>query len=164
MSQYDKKALVQTVQKDLAEQYKYKALPPMYSEEARRFYKDNLPYGFLPSGDDQPLFSEDGTLLCNKYNRIVIGDYGAFVEILPEDMVCENLKIKEGQEYRVNDERYSNNVKYTWYTAKDDSDVKVYHQKKTVDYADYVPGRYYICPFECFFEWSYFENNMIVEE
>ncbi len=138
-------------QDDLVKKYKYKPIPPMFREDVLRFYKDNLPEHFCLDGDNCPLFTKEGLLLCHKYNRIVIGDYGAFVEVLPEDMVTENIKVKDGEEYRDFDERYSKRTKYSWLTAKDSSDVKIYFQKKTVDYADYVPGRYYFSPYECDF-------------
>lgn len=138
-------------QNDLAKAYKYKPIPPMFREETVKFYKENLPEFFSLAGDNVPLFSHNGLKLCNRYNRIVIGDYGAFVEILPEDIIHENIKVKKGQEYRDFDERYSSRVKYSWLTTTDGSDIKIYFQKKPVDYADYVPGRYYISPYECFF-------------
>lgn len=137
-------------QEDVAKTYKYKALPPLLRDEAIQFYKDNLPPGFSVDGDVVPLFSPEGIKICNRYNRVVIGDYGAYVEILPEDIEHNNIKVKEGQEYRDFDARYSN-VKYSWLTTKDNSDVKIYFQKKEVDYADYVPGRYYISPYDCVF-------------
>lgn len=145
---YDK---VIKYQEELAEKYKYKPIPPMFREDTLKFYKDNLPELFSLNGDNVPLFSPGGLMLCNRYNRIVIGDYGAFVEILPEDIIHENIKVKKGQEYRDFDERYSKRVKYSWLTANDNSDIKIYFQKKKVDYADYVPGRYYISPYECSF-------------
>lgn len=159
---HDKKALVYKTKVKLVEKYKYTALPAELSVEKRVFFKENLPKGFLEQGDDCPLFSSEGTLLCEKYNRIVIGDYGAFVEILPEDMVLENIKIKAGQEYRVNDEKYAKNVKYIWYTTKDGANVNIYRQKKFVRFADYVPGRYYICPFECFVEEPFESWNSVL--
>lgn len=135
-------------QENIAKTYKYKALPPIFRDEAVQFYKDNLPSEFSIEGDDMPLFSPEGLKLCSRYNRVVVGDYGAYVEILPEDIEHSNIRVKEGQEYRDFDPRYSNS-KYSWLTTKDNSDIKVYFQKKEVDYADYVPGRYYISPYDC---------------
>ena len=37
---------------------------------------------------------------------------------------------------------------YAEYRSNDDADVKVYWQKKAVDYADYRVGLYYISPFD----------------
>ena len=138
-------------QEHLIEKYKYKPLPRSFRWEALRFYNDNLPERFCLNGANEPLFTDEGLKICNRYNRIVIGDYGAYVEILPEDILHENIKVKEGQEYRDYDEKYSEHTKYSWLTSKDGSDIKIYFQKKKVDYADYIPGRYYISPYECSF-------------
>ena len=94
------------------------------------------------------IYSLDGTLISNGYNRIVIGDYGAFIEFDKFQVIKSNLKVKEGQEYRFNNPKYSENVKYYWLTPKDDSGMKVYLQKKTVTYADYLPEMYYVSPYE----------------
>ena len=154
-------------QADLATKHGYKPIMkpnPEYSENTLqpisiqkkihddsfvKKYKAELPEWCKRSDcAKEPLISLDGTLLCTKFERIVIGDYGAFIEIAPEHMVLNNLKVKEGQEFRINDEKYSLHVKYHWYTAKDNSDCKVYFQQKTVTYADYKPGMYYISPYE----------------
>lgn len=37
-------------------------------------------------------------------------------------------------------------VKYIWLTVKGAPEVKIYLQRRTVSYADYVPGMYYISP------------------
>lgn len=41
-------------------------------------------------------------------------------------------------------------VKYLWLTADDNSDVKVYDQKRSVEYADYKPGMLYVSVYEVF--------------
>lgn len=41
-------------------------------------------------------------------------------------------------------------VKYLWLTADDNSDVKVYDQKRLVEYADYKPGMLYVSVYEVF--------------
>ena len=138
--------------------YKYKPLSNNprsrnYANEdlhqIRTKYEEALPNWCKdPECSSQPLISLDGTLLCTRFDRIVIGDYGAFIEIAPEHMLADNLICKKGQEFRMNDPKYKDNVKYDWLTPKDESDCKVYHQKRTVSYADYQPGMYYISPYE----------------
>lgn len=113
-----------------------------------KVYKDNLPTGFDGGGDNMPLFSLKGLKICGRYNRVVVGQYGAFVEILPEDIEHNNIKVKEGQEFRDFNARYSN-TKYSLLTTKDNSDAKIYFQKKKTDNVDYVPGRYYISLDDC---------------
>ena len=54
------------------------------------------------------------------------------------------------QSYRIEDPRYAEHVKYLWLTADDNSDVKVYDQKRLVEYADYKPGMLYVSVYEVF--------------
>jgi hypothetical protein len=138
-----------TFQAWLAEKYKYKKIPlNAFSYNLIEKYKNSLPMWCKMSGDNKALYSFAGTQLCTGYRRIVIGDYGAFVEIAPEQLLCGHIKCMPGQEYRFTDERYKNNVKYLWLTAKDSTNCKIYFQQKTVVYADYLPGMYYISPYE----------------
>jgi hypothetical protein len=130
-------------QLELAKKYNYKKLPSEISEEVRNRYFKKLDDLNFTKGK---IYSLENTLISNSYNRIVVGDYGAFIEISEYDIIKDNIKIKEGQEYRYS-ERYSL-CKYYWLTAKDNSDVKIYHQKNKVSYADYIPNMYYISPYE----------------
>lgn len=130
------------IEAKLAEKYKYRKLPDDLSEKYRQYFSENIPDGLLLDGGGA-LTTLAGSVICDSYRRIVVGDYGAFIEF--EKPHCDNLfVIAPGQEYRVNDERYSKNVKYVWLTVNDDSKVKIYHQKKGVTYADYLPGMYYV--------------------
>lgn len=135
------------LQEGLADEYKYKSLPQDKSEYYKKIWMKNLPKGLELNGSDIDIYTKDGDLICSGYARIVIGDYGAFIEISPEQANSEIYDIEEGQEYRVNNPRYMYNVKYNWLTIKG-SDLKIYQQKKTVSYADYKPGMYYISPHE----------------
>lgn len=63
----------------LAREYKYKKLPEDVSNECRELYKRNIP-SFLSTTGGGALYTTFGTLITNNYNRIVIGDYGAFIE------------------------------------------------------------------------------------
>ena len=139
------------IEKELAQKYKYKPLGSTLSEQYRNFFRNNIPSYLQIGGCDKPLYTSCGTKICSSYNRIVIGDYGAFVEFdsEPDDV---SFIIQPGQEYRVTDDRYINNVKYIWLTVNDFSGVKIYYQKKTVKYADYIPGKYYVSVHECFTE------------
>lgn len=135
-------------QEQLAAQYKYKKLNTKFSSEVRQKYFDNLPSDLCLMGAGDYLYSKNGTLIAKGYERVVIGDYGAFIEFSPAQAVTNAFKIKEGQEYRVYDPKYSSNVKYIWLTTKDRCDIKIYQQLKTVVYADYKAGMYYVSPYE----------------
>jgi len=150
------------LQDKLARQYKYKTLPPLIAKINMGKYIETLPDefyddkvwvlknkpGIIIDGKPIALYSEEGTKIANKYSRVVIGHYGAFLEIDPADMCMDNIKCKEGQEYRMNNADYKDRVKYFWFTAKDNSDCKIYFQQREVTYADYKPNMYYISPFE----------------
>lgn len=137
-------------QAQLANEYGYEPIEPnLFLGDVRQKYLEALPTWCALSGDPAAaLLSLDGTLLCKGYRRLVIGDYGAFIEITPEQICEDALRCKPGQEYRYQDERFAGNVKYIWLTAKDRSNCKIYFQKKRVSYADYIPGFYYISPYE----------------
>ena len=133
----------------LSQRYKYRKLNKKLSAEVRQKYLDNIPNELNIEGDkDFKIYALSNTLISNGYNRIVIGDYGAFIEFDKTQIVRENIKIKQGQEYRINDPNYKDKVKYYWLTAKDDSDIKIYYQKRTVTYADYKPEVFYVSPYE----------------
>ena len=127
------------IEAELAAQYKYKPLSKELSQKYRSLYTENIPE-FL--NNHQTLYTINKTLICNDFNRIVIGDYGAFVEFLSEQANKDAFTIAPGQEYRLLP-RY-NNVKYIWLTIQDDSNIKIYYQRNTVKYADYIPKRYYV--------------------
>ncbi len=130
------------IEAKLAEKYKYKKLPADLSEKYRQYFTENIPTNLSLDGGGN-LTTLTGSIICDSYRRIVVGDYGAFIEF--EKPHCDNsFVIAPGQEYRVNDERYSKNVKYVWLTIDDGSNVKIYHQKRGVTYADYHPGMYYV--------------------
>ena len=141
----------------LADEYKYRPLPRTLSAKYRQFFTDNIP-DFLDikgGSDTLTTISDNPKPICHGYERIVVGDYGAFVEFNQEQACENNFKVKRGQEYRINDPKYSKNVKYEWYTINDGSDVKIYKQKKGVSYADYKRGMYYVSVHEC----RLFENQ-----
>lgn len=137
-------------QEQLADEYKYKPIPRTFFKDVRAEVEEALPEWCNMSGDTTKLETRSGTVIASGYNRIVIGDYGAFVEFSRAQANARHLKIKEGQSYRIEDPRYAEHVKYLWLTADDDSDVKVYYQKRSVEYADYKPGMLYVSVYEVF--------------
>lgn len=141
-------------QDKLAAEFKYKPIEPdLFLGDVRNKYQEALPKWCVLTGDlEASLCSLAGTILCSGYERIVIGDYGAFIEITPEKMCTENLCCKSGQEYRYQNPRFTENIKYLWLTTKDKSECKIYLQRKRVAYADYIPGMYYVSPYEVYKE------------
>lgn len=127
----------------LAEKYKYHPLPSDLSKKYRGYFQSNIPDFLKIDGDAITLTTINNTPICEKYDRIVIGDYGAFIEF-SDSIYSNNFVIQQGQEYRIDDPKYRNNVKYIWLTINDESHVKIYFQKKSVLYADYKPKKFYV--------------------
>lgn len=133
---------------ELIESYHYKPVPPLFAAQYHSLYQKEIPSFFKEDGDSISLYDLEGNLICNGYERIVIGDYGAFIEFSEKQAARENFMIAPGQEYRVQEERFAMHIKYVWLTTKQGRRIKIYHQKKTVPYADYRVGMYYVSPFE----------------
>lgn len=135
------------LQEKLADEYKYKKLPDDIARGYRQLWLENIDSSLPLNGSDVAIYANNGVLICKGYTRIVIGDYGAFIEFSSEQANKDDFIIQPGQEYRIRDPRYSKNVKYNWLTIED-TELKIYEQKKGVTYADYRPGYYYISPHE----------------
>ena len=93
-------------QEQLADEYKYKPIPRTFFKDVRAEFEETLPEWCNMSGDTTKLETRSGTVIASGYNRIVIGDYGAFVEFSRAQANARHLKIKEGQSYRIEDPRY----------------------------------------------------------
>jgi hypothetical protein len=133
--------------------YRYAKLQVDLSNKYRKIYEDTLPEDLkklhmIQGIKEISLFSTHHTQISTGFERIVIGDYGAFIEFNRTQIVKENICCAPGQEYRYKDEKYKKRVKYYWYTTKDESGCKIYFQQRIVSYADYRPGYYYISPYE----------------
>ena len=137
---------------ELVKKYNYKKLPALESAQMRKYYQENLPQflqDVLMKQEESvtELYSLSNTKICIGFERIVIGDYGAFIEFSQIQACKENFQCMEGQGYRYT-EKYRNNVKYFWLTTKDSSRCKLYDQQRTVTYADYKAGYFYVSPYE----------------
>ena len=84
-------------------------------------------------------FTPSGTHIATGYIRVVVGDYGAYLEFLPDHLFIRKIEARFGQ-------TPDRPVKYIWMQSKDASQIKIYEQKRRVSYADYKPGLYYIAP------------------
>jgi hypothetical protein len=113
------------------------------SNSARQDYSSRM---LIPLDGDpvMDLLSKAGFHLASGYQRVVIGARGPYLEFTSEQVQIGNLHVPDTQLYRVS----ADYVYYVEYRSNCKADVKIYHQKKRVDYADYVPGMFYISPFE----------------
>lgn len=91
------------------------------------------------------LKTKNGLQIATGYTRVVIGQRGPYVEFSKNQLVIDNMHIPEDQKYRLN---HGATYYNEWRTNEDW--VKIYEQKKTVKYADYKVGLWYISPNDLF--------------
>lgn len=121
---------------------------PKTLEEIQDDYRKRLILPEFPSGDPQAFMTRARTLvIAEGYERIVIGMRGPYVEFLDEHINQKSLFIPGDQRWRV-DPTWCLRVFYWELRTVDSCRVKVYLQRKPVDYADYRVGRWYISPFD----------------
>lgn len=122
----------------------YRPLVKEASQLVKGFYRRRLS---IPehNAEDVILKNDSGTVVATGYRRVVIGDYGAFVEVTPAQISKENISPRfQGEQ--------STSASYIWHQTNDVSKTKIYLQQHTVQYADYIPGMYYISPEDVFIE------------
>ena len=85
--------------------------------------------------------TRSGTLLSKGYSRIVVGERGPYIEFKNLRFSVIGIPFNEFS-------RLWRDVYYVEYRSRDESQVKVYKQKKKVKYADYKIGLFYISLFD----------------
>jgi len=83
------------------------------------------------------LFTSAGLLLAVGYTRIEFGKRGPYIELNQEQIQHANIHKAEVSHYY-----------YEEFRSNCAANVKVYFQRKPVDYADYRVGMYYVSPFD----------------
>ena len=94
-----------------------------------------------------PLYSISGELLASSYTRIVIGGRGPYIECLPAMINWYNFHIPTDLIWKTE----SSTVDYVEYRSNKD-DVKLYLQRREVDYATYKIDHVYLSPFDIYFD------------
>lgn len=125
--------------KEMEVRYKFRPLPRYARSRTHNFYATHL-NGFI--NPQRPLYIK-GQLIAHNFDRVCIGDYGAYVEIDPTEILV-SFFVEPGQEWRMDEayiERRGLNVKYRWFNILG---MKLYHQLGEVSYADYKVGKCYI--------------------
>jgi len=101
-------------------------------------------------GNDNTLFeTSTGLEVATGYTRVVIGGRGPYIEFSPEQIMLVNLHIPEDKRFKLRP-YWRGKVHYVEWRSNDEAHVKVYEQKRTVDYADYRVGMLYASPFDLF--------------
>ncbi len=128
--------ILKTVRENL-KNGKYIPLPDKDSKIIHKFYAEQV--GLPLDGGEEYLHNEFETLISRGYERIVLGDYGPYIEMTKDQVVLENIeqrwpgKAKSG-------------IKYIWMETLDKERTKVYLQCNTVPYANYRIGYFYVDP------------------
>ena len=116
----------------------YQPLSSYESQIIRAEYASRLTLS-IEGNNITKFYTNCNTHIATGYTRIVIGDYGAYIEFHPDQINHCVIKNKfNGQPGR--------SVKYIWKESIDDCQVKIYEQKGKVSYADYKIGMYYAHP------------------
>lgn len=87
------------------------------------------------------IYLADGTLFANGFNRVVHGKRGDYVEFEKEHIVIPLLS-----KFNNNIETDDLDIYYWWLFPKNHYNTKVYLQRKTVKYANYKIGKFYVSP------------------
>lgn len=88
--------------------------------------------------------TKEGIIIATDHVRLVVGQRGAYVEILDEHIVKQEIEVQPGQAYR-REAPWRDKVYYEWWRTKVGRH-KLYFQLRLVTYADYKLGRWYIAP------------------
>lgn len=89
----------------------------------------------------------DGTPIAEDYIRIVYGGRGNYVEFSDDHIIKENIHIPDNQKWRQLPQYHY--VFYDEWRSNSEGFVKLYHQRKLVNYADYQIGKWYIAEKDC---------------
>lgn len=100
----------------------------------------------------QDIYLKNNTLFAQSFERVVHGGRGDYVEFRYEQII-PNLYYKfVVDEYNtpikfdINNVDMYNGFYYHWLLPETDLATKVYYQMKTVKYADYKIGYFYVSP------------------
>jgi len=89
-----------------------------------------------------PLYFLDGTQFSSGYERVVHGGRGAYVELKKEQII---VSLKSHFNTKVPEEITPELFYYHWLEPEGRTE-KIYWQIRTVKYADYKIGYYYVSP------------------
>lgn len=94
--------------------------------------------------ENKKFYSKYGMHMATGYDRIVYGKRGAYIEFSRDNINLSSIYIPKSEEWRLN----SSKAFYVECRSKCSGYVKVYYQLKTVSYADYKIGKFYISPYD----------------
>lgn len=96
----------------------------------------------MSSISEKPLYTKCGTQICFDYTRIEHGGRGDYIEVSRSQIVWDNIFVPDDKKWKLDNP----NVDYIEYRTKDKCYVKLYLQKRHVDYAEYNIDFFYVSP------------------
>ena len=88
------------------------------------------------------VFTKSGLQIANDFERIVHGGRGDYIEISQHQIIGLNIYMPLSEKWRM----HYGMAYYLEFRSDDISNIKIYHQMRTVDYADYKIGYFYVSP------------------
>lgn len=98
----------------------------------------------ITCNDTEKFYTKGGLLVADGYKRIVIGKRGPYIEFTESQINRHAIFVPSQELWRLT----SDIAFYIEYRTCDTQYVKIYYQKKVVNYADYLPDHYYVSPFD----------------
>lgn len=138
---------VNTFIQDMIKKYHYRPIPAtVQTGSVKSYYRDRLPaWAKIKISRKYPLKTKQGDKLCEAYEKIVVGDYGAYVEISASHLLIDQFIYIDEQDISENiDTRQKS---YMTFVLNTDPDFKILFQVKSVAYGNFIPGRFYVNPY-----------------
>ena len=128
---------------------RYDTLDETESALIRQYFEKEYfdKFGFSTK-ENVDIFIDEDKKLCSKVERVVVGDHGPYIEFKPENILVD-VECVKGKEFK-HDDKYKNTVKYFDENPVGYEGVLLYNQQKTVSYADYKAGMYYVSPYDLY--------------
>ena len=135
--------------KDMVAKYHHRPIPTTPATgNVKTYYRDKLPaWAKKKISRKYPLYTKNGEKVCERYERIVIGDYGAYVEISASHL-SDNHFIYIDQNNPIDETISSRHSSHMTLALNDESSYTIYFQVKPVPYGNFIPGRFYIDPYD----------------
>jgi len=93
------------------------------------------------------LVTPEGETLASGYERVVHGGRGSYIECTHAQINWDTFAVPFNCGWRLHDPVWKDRVYYVEWRSRT-SNVKLYDQKRLVDYADYKVGFYYLAPID----------------
>lgn len=101
-------------------------------------HRVKLPPTCSPADQHLEFRTKTGVVIARGYVRVEFGGRGPYIEFAPGQIVNEAIRYVDNPSHRY----------YHEYRSIDGSNVKLYLQRRPVNYARYVPEMWYVSPFD----------------